>query len=173
MYTTTLIDSPWPENGGCNRGANYKYKTMSILDIRRTILYCPLFHPADNAHLYMWATNTHLIIAGAMFPELGFRYITCITWPKRRMGIGRYFRGQTEHLLFGVRGNGWSVRQDSRCDLTTLLNFWDHPHRKHSAKPPSAHELIEARSKGPYAELFARERREGWECWGDELGVIE
>lgn len=170
-FPTILIDPNWNERGGgkCKRGADRHYKLMSVDDIIRTIWTCPLFRPAEDAHLYLWATNDFLMVAGAqVMPHLGFRYITAVTWPKRRFGIGQYFRGQTEHMLFGVRGSGFKVRT-ARRDLSTLLPGWEHPERKHSAKPPSAHELIEARSKGPYLELFAREQREGWKCWGDEL----
>jgi N6-adenosine-specific RNA methylase IME4 len=31
------------------------------------------------------------------------------------------------------------------------------------------YELIEARSLGPYIELFARHTRPGWDSWGDEI----
>lgn len=29
--------------------------------------------------------------------------------------------------------------------------------------------LIESRSRGPYAEIFARSHRAGWESWGNEV----
>jgi N6-adenosine-specific RNA methylase IME4 len=38
----------------------------------------------------------------------------------------------------------------------------------HSAKPPEFYELIEARSNGPYLEMFARNGRDGWASWGNE-----
>ena len=31
------------------------------------------------------------------------------------------------------------------------------------------YELIERRSAGPYLELFARTKRAGWDCVGNEL----
>jgi N6-adenosine-specific RNA methylase IME4 len=39
----------------------------------------------------------------------------------------------------------------------------------HSKKPKEFYNLIENNSPGPYIELFAREKREGWESWGDQL----
>lgn len=45
------------------------------------------------------------------------------------------------------------------------------PRGKHSAKPLLLHEWLEKRYDGPYLELFARNKRPGWTCWGDELGV--
>lgn len=170
-FRTILIDPPWPERGAgkIKRGADRQYGLLTVRDIPRVIFSAPVFLPADDAHLYLWATNNYLIDAGAnVMPHLGFRYITCITWPKGRFGIGQYFRGQTEHLLFGVRGHGFAVRTE-RSNLSTLLPVWDHPKRKHSAKPLSAYDLIEARSVGPYLEMFARSRRPGWTSWGNEV----
>jgi N6-adenosine-specific RNA methylase IME4 len=43
------------------------------------------------------------------------------------------------------------------------------PIREHSRKPDEVYSRIEALSEGPYLDLFARERRPNWICWGDEL----
>jgi N6-adenosine-specific RNA methylase IME4 len=40
------------------------------------------------------------------------------------------------------------------------------PRREHSRKPDEAYQRIEALCDGPYLELFARVRREGWDGWG-------
>lgn len=169
-FRAVLIDPPWPERGAgrIKRGADRHYDLLNLDDIPRVVWSCPLFRPADDSHLYLWTTNNYLLRAGAMMSYLEFRYVTLITWPKPRPGIGQYFRGQTEHLMFGVRGHGFAAKTD-RKDLTTLLPVWEHPERRHSAKPPSAHELIEARSRGPYLEMFARSTRPGWTSWGNEV----
>ena len=36
------------------------------------------------------------------------------------------------------------------------------------ADPPGTHERIERLVAGPYLELFARQRRAGWDVWGNE-----
>jgi N6-adenosine-specific RNA methylase IME4 len=41
--------------------------------------------------------------------------------------------------------------------------------REHSRKPDELYPIIEACSPGPWLELFARHRREGWKQWGDEI----
>ena len=41
--------------------------------------------------------------------------------------------------------------------------------REHSRKPDELYEIVEACSPGPYLELFARGRREGWDQWGNEV----
>ena len=44
------------------------------------------------------------------------------------------------------------------------------PLREHSRKPDEYHELCEAYSEGPHAELFSRCDRPGWQAWGNETG---
>jgi N6-adenosine-specific RNA methylase IME4 len=47
------------------------------------------------------------------------------------------------------------------------------PVREHSRKPDEIYQHIEQLWNGPYVELFARHRREGWQSWGDQLTVSE
>lgn len=43
------------------------------------------------------------------------------------------------------------------------------PVQEHSHKPEEQYAIIERCSRGPYLELFARRRRPGWHCWGNEV----
>jgi N6-adenosine-specific RNA methylase IME4 len=72
---------------------------------------------------------------------------------------------QHELLLFGVKGKGYNVRTDDK----TIGSWIDAPRGKHSQKPEEFRDLIMARSKGPYLEMFARTKREGWTAWGNEI----
>jgi N6-adenosine-specific RNA methylase IME4 len=178
-FNTLLIDPPWPQYGGgkSKRGAQRHYKLMSPKKIIATILDCPYFRPADDSHLYLCAVNNFAIVAGALvMPALGFRYVTMLTWAKEQSATGQYFRSRTEQVLFGVRGDGYGVKTE-RLDLSTLLEAPSPRYTEgankgriiHSCKPPELYERIEARSIGPYLELFARgEPRPGWTTWGLE-----
>jgi N6-adenosine-specific RNA methylase IME4 len=42
------------------------------------------------------------------------------------------------------------------------------PRREHSRKPDGIYERIERLVAGPYLELFARQKRPDWDCWGNE-----
>jgi hypothetical protein len=44
---------------------------------------------------------------------------------------------------------------------------------EHSRKPVAVYDLIARCSPGPYLELFARDRRDGWMQWGDELDTYQ
>lgn len=161
-FRTIYADPPWPFDDIATRGAaENHYPTMSISDI----CYMPVSGLVDdNAHLYLWTTNSHLPDAFSVIKFWGFAYKTIITWVKPQIGLGHYFRNATEHLLFCVRGNLPMKQVGER-------NWFEAPRQKHSQKPELFYELIEKCSPGPYIELFARQQREGWASWGNEVNT--
>jgi len=46
------------------------------------------------------------------------------------------------------------------------------PRRERSRKPDDVRERIERLVDGPYLELFARETKPNWHCWGDQVGLF-
>lgn len=165
-YTTILMDPPWFERGGgrIKRGADRHYPLVKTAELPRLIYGSGVFTPTENAHLYMWATNNFLPDALWLLKCLGFTYKTNIVWVKDRPGLGQYFRGQHELLLFAVRGRGYGAKTESRS-LTSVVQA---PRGQHSAKPQEVYKLIEARSKPSYLEMFARQPQPGWMAWGNE-----
>lgn len=171
-FTTIVADPPWryrdklrmgvkkdgtPHKG--HRGAESHYPCMSLDEIK-SIPVSDI--AADNAHLYLWTTNAFVVEAHAISYAWGFRVRTMITWVKPQMGMGHYFRGSTEHVLFGVRGRLSSLRHNAKTYFTA-------DRTKHSKKPDVFYRLVESMSPGPYIELFSRERRLGWSSWGNEV----
>ncbi len=181
LFKTILIDFPWPERGGgkIKRGADRHYPVMPVKQAALTILRAwaqPGFgEPDEGCHLYFWVTNNFLPAGLRVIDQLGFDYKTTITWAKPYYGLGQYFRGQTEHMLFATRGKGLDLRRehtDDRNASTLLPAEWPRDEagkRIHSAKPVEAYELIEKCSPGPRLEMFARQAREGWSVWGDDI----
>jgi N6-adenosine-specific RNA methylase IME4 len=99
----------------------------------------------------------------------GFDYKSNIIWHKIRKdggsdsrGVGFYFRNVTEMLLFGVRGKNARTLAPGRRQV----NMIETRKREHSKKPDEQYAIIEACSKGPYLEMFARGTRTGWTYWG-------
>jgi len=121
---------------------------------------------ADDAHLYLWTTNRHVPDAVEVCRAWGFRYVTLLTWVKPGLGLGRYFRTSTEHVVFGVRG---------QLPTTPNISNWFSAKRsRHSKKPACFIELVErATPAGPRLELFAREPRPGWTSWGNEVALVQ
>jgi len=167
-FACLLMDPPWMERGGgkIKRGADRHYPLVKTADLPGVIYGSGVFRPADNAHLWMWATANHLDGALWLIKALGFQYKTHAVWVKTgAIGLGQYFRMQHELLLFATRGKGYAAKTDAR-NLPSVITA---PRRRHSEKPAAAYELIEARSHGPRVELFARTPREGWTAWGNEV----
>lgn len=125
----------------------------------------------DRSHLYLWVPNALIREGLAVMEQWGFQYKTNIVWYKTRKdggpdgrGVGFYFRNVTELLLFGIRG-----RLRTADPGRTQVNIIPVRKREHSRKPDEQYEIIEACSPGPYLELFARQPRDGWASWGNEV----
>jgi N6-adenosine-specific RNA methylase IME4 len=80
-------------------------------------------------------------------------------------GVGFYFRNVTECVLFGVRGRGARTLAPGRRQTNLIATR----KREHSRKPDELYPIIEACSRGPFLELFARGSRPGWASWGQEV----
>ena len=123
----------------------------------------PVGELADvDCHLYMWVTNRSLPKGFGLLERWGFRYITALTWVKPSFGMGNYFRGQTEHVLFGVRGSQMLRRRDVGTYFAA-----DRGAGGHSSKPGAFYALVESCSPGPYLEMFSRSARANWTHWGE------
>jgi N6-adenosine-specific RNA methylase IME4 len=172
MYRCIVMDPPWTERGGgkIKRGADRHYPTLPVREILPVVLASPLWRPDPaGCVLWCWATNNYLPDALWLIDALGFRYVTNAVWVKRgRPGLGQWLRGQHELLLLAVKGESpASTVRTERKDLSTLLVA---DRGEHSEKPEASYRLIEKRCEGPYAELFARRPRSGWDVWGNEVG---
>lgn len=162
-YRTIYADPPWHEKGGgkIKRGADRHYPLMRTEDV----MALPIEQIADESgcHLYLWATNNFLPDALKVMEAWGFRYVTTITWFK----LGQYFRGRTEHCLFGVKGKlPYKILNGKRQQgVTGFIS----PKGRHSEKPEEMRKMIEVVSYGPSIELFARKKTDGWDAWGNEI----
>lgn len=125
---------------------------------------------ADDAHLYLWTTNKHLPQAFEVIKAWGFEYSTTLVWCKNRLGggLGGTFRITTEFLLFARRGKLKS-KQSVGNTWFNVKRTYEGGVPKHSKKPEFFYELIEQTSPGKKLELFARNKRDGWDSWGNEL----
>lgn len=177
-------DPPWPYGDrlpGGGRGAAKHYSLMTLEEIQRLCTQLEFQRiVADDAHLYLWTTNSFLDSAFTVARAWGFVPKTVLTWVKARnltlagnaiqvgqdprvqIGMGRSFRNCTEHVVVATKGR---------------LLFQEHwrpgvffaSRTEHSVKPDLAYEIFEAMSPAPRLELFARAKRPGWATWGDEV----
>ncbi len=169
LYRTIVADPPWYYQNGTvpQGGVEHKYRTMANAEIAAL----PVSGlAADDAHLYLWVTNPRLFRERGddcgphdILEAWGFRYVTMLTWHKLGSpGLGYYFRGDTEHVLFGLRG---------KAPIAGPMRVSKHfaaSRTGHSVKPDRFYEMVERVSPEPRLEMFARRRRYGWDVWGNE-----
>lgn len=168
-YRTIVADPPWQygDNLPGKRGAAHKYSVMKLDDI----CDLPVADIADpeGSHLYLWVTSSFLKEGQRVLEDWGFTYKTMITWVKTTkdgdklaFGMGHYFRGCAEYVLFGTRGR---LPVENRSLRNVILA----PRTEHSRKPDAFYSFVEQASPGPRLEMFARRRIEDWDAWGLEV----
>ena len=164
-FKCILADPPWAETGGGKicRGAQKHYQVVKDSDIVGVIKESPLWIPDEDCHLWLWVTNNRLPLGLKVMNDLGFDYKTNMVWVKDRFGIGQYLRGQHEILLFGTKG------KKMYPPIRNVPSVVIAKRNRHSEKPQKVFELIERVSPAPRAELFSRQQRPGWNCWGNEV----
>lgn len=172
-FTTILSDPPWQFQNRTGKMAPEhrrlsRYETMTLEEI----VGLPVAQLAEEtAHLYLWVPNALLPEGLKVMTAWGFQYKTNIVWHKTRKdggpdgrGVGFYFRNTTELVLFGVRGKNARTLAPGRRQVNIIRSM----KREHSRKPDELYNIIEACSPGPYLELFARGKRDGWSVWGNQ-----
>ena len=182
-YNIIYADPPWHYNFGqsSSRSIINKYKTMELDDI------CAL--PVkklteDNAVLLIWVTFPRLNWAMPVIEAWGFEYKTCaFVWVKANKnyqvnqssffpsdnfdkftGMGYYTRSNAEICLLGTKGKPLA----RLCHNINQIVY--EPVEEHSKKPNIIKKHItDLFGNLPRIELFARQKSEGWDSWGNEV----
>jgi N6-adenosine-specific RNA methylase IME4 len=175
-YGAILADPPWHFEAwasppyGNGRDAKSHYQTMKEDEIAAVRV---ADFAADNCVLFMWACWPMIQQTFRIIDAWGFKFKTCgFCWVKADatqiemfeeeitpdMLLGYWTRSNSEVCLLATRGNPKRTATDVRQAIIA-------PRREHSRKPDGIHERLVT---GPYLELFARQERPGWDCWGNE-----
>ena len=187
-YQIIYADPPWSykvwsedkkQAQGC---AKRHYKTMSTKDI------CVLSVQAitdPDCKLFLWATPPCLPEALQVIKAWGFEYKTIVfAWIKtnkrqnqnqlsfipddfidRFYGIGHWTASNIELCLGALKPNGKLKRQSKSISQIILA-----PRKEHSRKPNEVrNKIVELCGDLPRIELFARQKTEGWDVWGNEI----
>ena len=174
-YQTIYADPPWKYNdkqsynGTSTLGASSHYPTMSLEDIcnlgigLRSLM-------ADDCVLFLWATSPLLPEAIEVIKAWGFKYKTlAFCWSKETVNgikianMGKWTMGNVELCLLGTRGHPHRESKRVRQLVEALREG-------HSKKPDEiGSRIVELMGDLPRIELFARQKVEGWDCWGNEV----
>lgn len=166
-YDIIYADPPWSYND--KGGHNFSYETQS----KQWISQLPVKEIANkDCCLFLWVTSPLLDEGIEVLEDWGFKYKTvAFVWSKYTnkgnlvSNLGRWTMGNVELCILGIKGkpNSWridkSIKQLVQAERTI-----------HSRKPNEVRErivkLLGDRSK---IELFAREKVEKWDAWGNEV----
>ena len=180
-YRCVVSDPPWHHatrspKGQTRRSPSHHYETMPLdaicaLPVREVA--------ARDCHLFLWTTQPHLQQAFRVIEAWGFRYSSVhtfwvkltpkgadsiwITPDRLARGMGFTTRKNVELLLLGRRGAPRRLVKDMGDVLFA-------GRRQHSRKPDESFARVERYCAGPRLEMFSRERREGWDAFGLEVG---
>lgn len=170
-YKIIYADPPWKYKFGetSSRFVNKKYDVMD----KQEICNLPINTIADDdCVLFLWVTNPKLDWAFDVIKSWGFEYKTvAFTWIKTNgnsnslfWGMGYYTRSNPELCLLATKGNPLPRKSHK------VHSVIQHKVLSHSEKPICVkHRIVELFGDVSRIELFARERIEGWDCYGNEL----
>jgi len=160
LYDIISIDPPW------NYGRKYDpdgsrvanpYPEMSNDDIKKIKL--PLNY---NAVVFLWTTHKFLPIAFEILNHWQLDYKATMVWDKVNIGMGNWFRMQCEFCLVGIKNKPF-------WNNTKFSELIKEKRREHSRKPDSFFNLINEICAGRKLEYFSREKRDGWDVFGNDV----
>lgn len=168
-YELIVMDPPWgfdlySEKGNL-KSAQRNYPTMT----RDAIMDLPVGQLASmDCLIYLWATAPELPLAIRCLEAWGFQYKSFMVWRKltangkTQMGTGYRVRTTGEIILVGALGN-----PKQAIVPRTII---DGVKREHSRKPEEFYQMCDrVLPQARRCDVFARERRPGWDAFGNEL----
>ena len=115
----------------------------------------------DDAVLFLWTTHQFIFDAKELLDKWGFTYKATMVWDKEKIGMGAWLRMQCEFCLVGIKGKPLWENTEHRDIIRE-------PRREHSRKPDTFYSIVEKITAGRKLDYFSREKREGWEVFGND-----
>lgn len=174
-YDILMIDPPWPKKKGGIRNVRKNqtrllgYETMSVRDIF-LLLQDTIFeiHAADAHTVFIWSVDEFLHDCELAMEFMGYKRHARLIWDKGN-GIAPCFsvRYSHEYLTWFYKPKFQPVDKSVRGKYTTVFK---EPAREHSRKPDQAYNMITFMfPTAKKIDIFSREKREGWDQWGNEI----
>lgn len=172
-YQIIYADPPWRFSQGIARRSTFKYlrkeeiekhyPTMSDQEI--IDLWVQTIADKDCI-LFIWTTDAHLEVAIKALNTWGFKYKTvAFVWNKVKPSIGKYNVKQCEICLLATKGTAHHLVKSFK-----ERQYLEEAKTKHSSKPAEFRQRIERMCpEATKVELFAREKIDGWDSWGNEI----
>jgi len=179
-YQIVYADPPWDygnrmfssNKNDSQRAITRAYETMKVEDITKL----PIKNIINNDSVcFMWTTDAYIPCAIEIMTAWGFKYKTiAFTWIKKEKSgkqvcyMGQWTMKGCEIVLLGTRGR---MTQYLKSRKVRQLQSAIRDRKKHSQKPQIIRDKIVEMFGDKLAkiELFAREKYEGWDVWGNEV----
>lgn len=170
-YQIIYADPPWSYNdkmSGHSFSLDHEYPTQKKDWIANLLRGGAL--KDQNCVLFLWAVSPLLPEALEVMRAWGFKYKTlAFCWSKETKNgkkvsnLGRWTMGNVELCLLGVKGKPKRIAKNIKQLVMAERT-------KHSKKPDEVRKrIVELMGDIPRIELFAREKVEGWDVWGNEV----
>ncbi len=173
-YSILLADPPWKQSKGGKKGVRpnssgvkLDYQVISLEEITNHLQQATTL-TTDNAILFLWTIDKYLVEAQRIAENLGWKLHARMIWNKVN-GIPAAFtvRYGHEYLLYMYRGKLRPVALNERGKIHTVFT---EQVKRHSQKPEISFEIIQRLYPSEKKiELYARSKRDGWDCWGNEV----
>ena len=157
----------WSKKGN-ERSATRHYNCLNVDDICNI----PVTSIAENdCILFIWVIDSMLPEAMEVIKRWGFNYKTVgFTWVKQNKksdgyftGLGYWSRCNPEQCLLATKGNPKRLSKSVRQLIVSKI-------REHSRKPDCVKDrIVDLCGDLPRIELFARQKVDGWDVWGNHL----
>ena len=141
---------------------------MSIEDIKALPVQSVA---AEDCALFLWITFPCLLEGLSVIEAWGFTYKTvAFAWVKQNKksdslfwGMGFWTRANVELCILATKGRPKRISAGVHQVIMSHIE-------EHSKKPQEARDrIIRLLGDVPRLELFARQKTEGWDVWGNEV----
>jgi len=173
-YKLILADPPWRQfQAGRKKvrpnssGGELPYKVISLEEIKEHLRKM-VKQTEEDSILFLWTIDKYLFEAQKIAEELGYKLHARMVWNKVT-GIPACFtiRYGHEYLLYMYKGKLTKVATEERGKIHSVFT---EQVKKHSQKPEISYQIIERLYPNcEKIEMYARQRRNGWDSWGDEV----
>ena len=173
-YDLIYADPPWKQSKGGKKsvrqnssGTTLDYPTCSLEVIKEHLQTADKL-VSENGILFLWTIDKYLFEAQNIAESLGYKLHARMIWNKVT-GIPAAFtvRFGHEYLLYMYKGKLTPVEKSERGKIHTVFT---EQVKRHSQKPEEAYRIIERLyPNSRKLELYARQERNGWDCWGNEV----
>lgn len=162
-YRIIYADPPWKYGNNMPDYFSEQADHYDLMDIG-DICSLPIKDISeDNAVLFLWATSPILEESFEVITAWGFEYKSSFIWDKVKHVMGHYNSVRHEFLLVCIKG---SCQPDVQKLFDSVIT---EERTEHSRKPKVFREIIDTiYPHGKRIELFAREKAEGWDVYGNE-----